>query len=343
MWPKGVMSEYLETIESLKKRFKIAAITDDWLGHPIVVFKTGGREEPPVLVTAGSLGVEVAGVYAALELTLQVDVERTVYILPSRDPTGFHEASYILSKILGENVSVKSVVDLRKLLTGVGAEFLSETGDLFLAIFKGVGIAASYSLDAHKAAELLEKEMQSQELADTLDGTRILITGRSPQTEGEGEMSHFLTVFAKEGKLFTYDDFSVGTVPEVDFVKNFVDREDLGMVVDLHESKNSPGFYVSQSTEPSSGELTILYLVLDQVRQYGMELASRETLESIGLKVLTEGLGCGKGHCGLVDYVTGKAYAFAFSTPLDKPLESRIRTLSVATLSALNAFAIAYV
>lgn len=337
------MSEYVETIESLKKKFKIASITEDWLGLPIVIFKTGGREEPPVLVTAGSAGVEVAGVYAALELILQVDVERTVYILPSRDPTGLHDASYVLSRILGEKVHVENVTDVRKLLTDAGAEFLIDTHDLFLAIFKGVGLAASSTADAYEAAKILAKEILSQELADSIDGTRILIAAQLPQAEGVGKLGRFFTVFAREGKFFTYDNFSAETVPEVDFVKSFIDREDLGMVIDLHESVNSPAFYVSQSAEPSGGELTILYLVLDQVRQYGMELASVEALESIGLRALSEGLGYGRGFCGLTDYVSGRTYAFAFSTPLDKPLEQRIKTLSVATLSALNAFAIACV
>lgn len=332
-------SEYLTTIESLKKRFKVAAQTEDWLGLPLVIFRAGGREEPPVLVTAGSSGLEVAGVYAALELVLQVDVERTVYILPSRDPTGFHDASFVLSRIAGANLHVESVEDLRRVAIEAGAELVVDTNDLLLALFKGVGVAASSSADAYTAAAILEREIRSRGLAETLDNTRVLIAAQLPHVEGVGELGRFHTVFLKEGRVLTYDYFDAETVPEVEFVKDFIRRENLGMVIDLHESKCS-AFYVAQSEAPSSDELTILYLVLDQVQQYGLGLADRSALESMGLNFTTEGAGYGKGLCGLADYASREIFAFAFYTPLEAPLESRIRTLTVASLSALNAFAV---
>lgn len=334
-------SEYLEAVNLLKKRFKVAASTEDWLGFPIVVFRVGGNEEPPALVTAGAAGVEAAGVYAALELVLKVDVERTVYVLPSRDPTGFHSASYVLSRILGEEARVETPTDIKELLTNAGAEVLLDTRDIFLALFKGVGLAIG-SADAYEAKVVLEKELASRELAESLDGTRILLAAQLPHVEGVGGLDRFLTLVVKDGKVLTYEDLEAETVPEVEFVRDFVERESLGMVVDLHENKSAPAFYVSQSGEPSSSELTILYLVLDQVKRYGMELASCEAIEALGLKAVGEGVGYRKGSCGLTDYAFGKACAFAFVTPLAKPLETRVRTLGVAALSALNAFAVTY-
>ena len=333
-------SEYLDAVDLLKKRFKVAASTEDWLGLPLVIFRVGGNEEPPALVTAGAAGVEAAGVYAALELVLKVDVERTVYVLPSRDPTGFHGASYVLSKMLGEEVRVETPFDAKKLLASAGAEVLLDTSDLFLALFKGVGFAIG-SADAYDAKALLERELISRELADSLDGTRILLAAQLPHAEGVGGLNRLLTLIVKDGRVLTYEDLETESVPEVEFVRSFVERENLGMVVDLHEDKRAPAFFVSQSEEPSSGELTILYLVLDQVKQYGMDLADREAIEALGLKAVSDGVGYRKGFCGLTDYACMKAYAFAFVTPFAKPLEARVRTLGVAALSALNAFAIA--
>jgi len=335
-------SEYLEAVNLLRKRFKVAAVTEDWLGFPIIIFKVGGNEEPPALVAAGAAGVEAAGVYAALELVLKVDVERTVYVLPSRDPTGFHSASYVLSEILGEEVRVETPADLKELLANVGAEILLDTCDLFLALYKGVGLAVG-SADAYETRAVLERELASRGLIESLDGTRILLAAQLPHVEGVGGLDRLLTLIVKDGKLHSYEDLEAETVPEVGFVRDFVERENLGMVVDLHESKNAPAFYVSQSGEPSSSELTILYLVLNQVKQYGMELASSEAIEALGLKAVGEGVGCRRGFCGLADYAYGKACAFAFVAPFAKPLEARVRTLGIAALSALNAFAVTYV
>ncbi len=326
-------------INSLKKRYRVAASLEDWLGLPIVVFKLGGREEPPALVTAGASGVEVAGVYAALELIMQVDVERTVYILPSRDPTGFHDISFVLSRMLGENLIINNIKEVREILKSYDAEILIDD-QLFFALLKGVGIACSEVLDAYDTLELLEKRIKENELFESLGETRILVTSQASSVEGVGALGRFITSMLLDNKLVTYDDFGEKCIPETAQLKNFVDLQQPGMVIDLHESKGD-GFYVLTREEPIGNELTIVDLVLEQVNIYGMKLASMGVYSNQNVASLREGLLVGARLCGLVDYAARKCYAFGFTTPWTRPLEERVKTLLTACLSALNAYAVA--
>lgn len=332
-------SEYLNMINSLKKRYKVAMSLDDWLGLPIVVFKLGGREEPPVLITAGASGIEVAGVYAALELILQVDVDRAVYILPSRDPTGFHDISFILSKMLGENLVIRDIREIREVLKSYDAEILIDE-QLFFALLKGIGIACSEGLNAYNTLKLLEKRIKENDLVESLGETRILVTSQTSSVEGVSSLGRFVSSMLFNSKLVTYDEFHEKCVPETAQLKNFIDLQQPGMVIDLHEGEGD-GFYVLVKEEPVGNELTIIDLVLDQVNIYGMKLANVEAYFNQNIASLREGLLVSTGRCGLVDYVAQECYAFGFTTPWNYPLEQRIKTLLTACLSALNAYAVA--
>lgn len=330
------MSEYLETINAMKKRYKLAALTNDWLGFPIPIFKVGGHEEPPALVVAGASGIEAASVYAALELLVQVDIERTTYILPSRDPTGLHDMSFVLSKLLGTNVSIESADEARKILVESGAEVVINDNEVFLALVRGIGIAIGKKLDAFSTISAL-KEKIKEGLFESLESTRILVASQLPQVEGVGEIGRFATIFVEEGNVLTYDDIDKAEIPEVSFVRDFIDKEELGLVIDLHESKG-PAFYALTGGAPSSIELTILYVVMDQIKSRGLRIASTNQLKTLGLAAAEDGIGYGPGGCGLVSYASSKAYAMAFVAPIVVPLEDRSRALVTAALSALNAY-----
>lgn len=327
-------------IDTLKKRYKVAVSSTDWLGLPLTVFRTGGKEEPPILVTAGAFGVEVAGVYAALELIVQVDIERCVYILPSRDPTGLQDASYVLSRMLGEKVEVKTTTDVVNTLREAGAEIIIDESEIFLAALKGVGIAVSDLFDAYDVTEIIRDKLERGRYGESLDGMRILVVSQMPEIEGVGVSGRFNTIIVHENKILTYEDLSFDIIPEISFLKTFIEGQEFGMVIDLHEGKTS-SFYISMSENPTSNEHTLLYLVLDQVRKCGLNLASREMLDMLKLEAVDEGVGYGRGICGLADYLSPKSYAFAFTTSLKEPLELRVKTLLTATLSALNAYAVA--
>lgn len=333
-------SEYLNTIEAMKRTFKIAASTSDWLGLPITIFKVGGKEEPAVLVAAGASGVEVAGVYATLELLVQVDIERTTYILPSRDPTGLHDVSFILSRMFGFQVEARSLDDIKKALTDGGVETLIDDDELFLTLSKGVGIAIGSWMNAYEVLNRLKSKLRKDELIDVLEGCRILVASQLPQVEGVGSFNRFMTVVVQNGEILTYDDVERVDIPEVAFLRDFMERQELGLVIDLHETK-CPAFHAITSYPPSSAESTILYLVLDQVARRGMRIADPELIEKQGLNSAGEGIGYKRGACGLVDLAASRSYAFAFAAPFNASLEERTSGLMVATLSALNAFIVA--
>lgn len=330
-------SEYLSTIEAMKRTFKVAASTNDWLGLPITIFKVGGREEPAVLVTAGASSVEVSGVYAALELLVQVDIERATYVLPARDPSGLHDASFILSRMLGTHVEARSPEEVKEILRQSGAEILIDDGELFLALSKGVGIAVGTRKDAYEVLKDLRSKLRESDLGERAEGCRILIASQLSQVEGAAGLTRFMTVVVQNGEVLTYDDVEQAEIPEVVFLREFLERQELGLVIDLHEAKCS-AFYTVTRDPPSSLESTILYLVLDQVTRRGMLIASPELIEGQGLKSFGDGIGYGRGACGLVDLASSRSYSFALVAPFNAPLEERISALMVATLSALNAF-----
>lgn len=338
-------SEYFKTLKVLEKRYRVEKREKDWLGLPIVTFRTGGREEPPVLIAAGAVGTEPAGVYAALELVMQVDVERKVYVLPARDPTGFHDVSYVLSRMLREDVRVSSLQDLRSLLLSRGAEVVLEGHGIFLALLKGVGFAFSEKearRGAYDTLEALEREVVKGGLADSLEEVRILVPAQMPGVEGVGEMGRLLTVMVSNGRLLTYDDLMSGgrLIPEAVMFRKFLDSIEPGMVVDLHEGWGK-SFHVLVSDEPTSGEWIIIDVMLDQVARYGMRLATMRDVESSGYSALRDGVAMKPGACGLADYAKNYGYSFAFVTGRLQPLEQRIRAHVTACLSALNAYAIA--
>ncbi|RLF06459.1 MAG: hypothetical protein DRK00_01545 [Thermoprotei archaeon] len=336
-------SEYLRMIEALRKRYKTVLYERDWLGLPIVVLKAGGREEPPVLVTAGASAVEAAGVYAALELVMQVDVERAVYILPSRDPTGLHGAVYVLSEMLGEEVHVDTLSELRELLKSRGAEVVIDTPTLFLSMLKGVGFAFSGSSreGAYGTLRQLEEKVVKGGLIESLGEVRILIPSQMPNVEGVGLLDRLMTVMVCEEGILTYEHIGgEKVIPEVEVLRRFIQGREMGMVIDLHEGVDR-GFYVLLSEEPLSGESIIIDLVLDQVARYGMQLATQSALGESGLRALSDGVGVGKGRCGLIDFTVERSYSFAFFTGMNAPLEQRVKAHLTACISALNAYAIA--
>ena len=335
------MSEYLETINAMKKRYKIAAVTKDWLGFPLPIFKVGGREEPAALVVAGASGIEVASVYAAFELLVQVDIERTTYILPSRDPAGLHSMSFVLGKLLGTDVNVETADEARSILAGSGAEVVLDDEEVFLALIKGIGVAIGKGLDAFGTVNALRARLK-EGLAESLESTRVLVASQLSQVEGVGELGRFATVFVHEGDVLTYDDVDRAEIPEVSFVRDFIDKVELGLVIDLHESKSAE-FYALTGSAPSSTENTILYVVLDQIRSRGLRIASADQLKTMGLVAAEDGIAYGRGSCGLISYASSKAYAMAFVAPLVEPLEVRSRALATAALSALNAYIVASV
>lgn len=329
-------SEYLSMIETLRRQYRVAASTTDWLGLPIVVFRVGGREEPPILVAAGATGAEPGTVYAALELVVAVDVERAVYVLPLRDPSGFHGLPFVLSRVFERPVGTVSAGEARELLRGAGAETLIDEGGAYLALYKGVGFAMAEAQDSSQAAAIVAKQLGERDLLESLDGTRIIVSTQSPQGELIGGS---VTTVVQESSVATYDRLDLA-LPEAEFLREFLNSQELGMVMDLHEG-SAPAFFAALSEEPSAGESTVLYLVIDQLERCEMRPASAEEIAAVKLTPVSNGVGYGKGFCGLVDCTAARSYAFALCAPARAPLDLRVRALVTTALSAVNAYSVA--
>lgn len=340
-------SEYLDAISSLKKRYKSVEEYMDWLGLPITVFRTGGREEPPVLVTGGSAGIEAASVYAALELVMHVDVERAVYIVPSRDPTGFHDASFVLSRLFQTPLNIERLSDIKAALEEGGAQVLVDDERLFAALTKNAAFAFSKDeggLGAYGTLNLLKSYMGRGDLASKLEASRILIPAQLPSVDGVGLTGRFLTLFMGDDlQITSYDHLDAKYLPpEAQCIKALVDELEPGMVIDLHEWMG-PGFNAAFPDTPLAGEAIVLDVLLSQVAEYGMPLTKVEEAEALGLSTLREGAVIDPLACGLASYVVSRGYGYAMSlrTSLHAALESRVATLVTACLSALNAYAVA--
>src|SRR5205085_4083183 len=75
-------------------------------GTPLLVARTGGDQQPPIFITAGSHAPETAGVHAALNLLDALETKHVAYVLPLRDPLGFRGVNGSLSFAAGRPVAL---------------------------------------------------------------------------------------------------------------------------------------------------------------------------------------------------------------------------------------------
>src|SRR6266852_337373 len=97
-------------------------------GEEILCVETGGESLPPILITAGAHTPEAAGVVAALRLLDELETDRKTYVVPLRDPFGFHDVDHCLSTLLGQPTAVASYDEVVALLRTSGAHLSERDG-----------------------------------------------------------------------------------------------------------------------------------------------------------------------------------------------------------------------
>lgn len=194
-----IRGEYAELVGRLRESFKEIWRCVDWSGTPMVGLEVCGKEEPPILVTAGAHGDEPAGVYAAVELAYRLNFERKVVIVPSRDPSGFHSLNEVLKYMVGS--SLKSLDELPALVREYGGEEVYCNGRLYLGFIRNVGFTYTRS-EAPQASTAVERALRrvfSEEgLYDSYYGNRILVPAMTAESEGSGLSGQLYTLFVGE-------------------------------------------------------------------------------------------------------------------------------------------------
>ncbi len=305
-------------LENIAVRIKAPIVKRDrdWLGGEILLVKVGGREEPPVLVAAGARGFEPAGVYALVHLSFLINLERSVFLLLCRDPTGFNGPGWALSRMLDEDIKPSSLKDLRELL-----EERCETVDVNGISFALLGNAAIACPDeVVKHEEVLAALRKG---ASRLEGCRVLIPSMMPGVEGVGEAGRAWSLYVSEGRLCDNDDLGCEELPEASFVRDVLEELEPGLVVDLREGPGSSVVFESPAPMREE-EKTMADVAMGQLSGVRVECIrevrdGRLTLASAGKKY---------------------GYSVVVRVGWSMDLGQRVDCLLSATLSVINSYAL---
>lgn len=329
--------EYLKAISFLKNRYEKVWETVDWLGYPIVAFWTCGREDPPIVITAGAIGGTQATVYAAFELILSLNYEKKIVVIPARDPVGFHNLNNILFRMFKKKIDV--ITRLVDLIEEEGGKILINQENFFLGIVRNIGFAfhKDYSRRYPKHfATLLKETLVKNNLIEELDGTRILFPFSKSMNAEEAKI---FTFYVNKGRVMDYDYFSGQDeiIPEVYSLKSFLNQISPSLVIDLQEHE---GEHVKIGV--NNGEENIiasLKLALSQISEDYVEGSNIESENSVNTEnkiYLVE-----EGSNTLIDHMRNKNITgISLSTPLDMSLEKKIENLMTLCKSLINIFAL---
>ncbi len=253
-------------------------------GYDLLCAVRGGDRQPSIVITAGAHADELGGVYAAIRLAQSLDTPHQTFIIPVRDPFGFHGFRRALAFCIGQPVQVENAADVAALLKNHG-EVLYEQGTYLLvkvgeyAVAFDVGVDFPTSSVGRDIEPLLK---QRPELIPVLSCCRRVIAPYNLPMPRYGDVydqacrSMIVTGDGFVGNLNRFFD-SADPPVEVGLLRDFVDRVQPGLVLDLHEGYGRGlYFYVAENRPPLVDK--IARAMVDAVRARGGPTATREEL-----------------------------------------------------------------
>ena len=96
-------------------------------GYEILCAVRGGDRQPSIVITAGAHADELSGVYAAIRMAQKLDTPHQTFIIPVRDPFGFHGFRRAVQFCVGRPVRLDTPEDVVRVLKSEG-ELLHEDG-----------------------------------------------------------------------------------------------------------------------------------------------------------------------------------------------------------------------
>jgi len=253
-------------------------------GYEILCAVRGGDRQPSIVVTAGAHADELGGVYAALRMAECLDTPHQTFIIPVRDPFGFHGFRRAVQFCVGRPVRIEGPDDVVRVLKSEG-ELLHEDGSFLLVKTGPFAIAFDVGTDfpTSSVGRNIEPLLKSRpELVPILAGCQRVISPYNLPMPRYGDVydqacrSMKVTPDGFVGNMNRF--FGEKEQPEeVAILQKFTETVRPALVLDLHEGYGR-GFYIYVSEDRTPFMDQIADSMVAAVKAHGGATATVEEL-----------------------------------------------------------------
>lgn len=269
-------------------------------GSPLVVIEAGGDVEPPILVTAGAHATEHAGVRAAVELLDELETDRRVLVVPTRDPVGLNGYEYAVETAVDEPISFDSFSGLADVLRSHGDVVFEGDDETVLALIGDTGFATREPTPEKSSCLSLMSTLKEHaadsdsDLLDPFEGRRIYAPAGHTDVAETGDFERAYTfLISPRGEFMHLNRFfdRAWAPPETRCVRDLMADVEPALTFDLHESsRQGPRYHLSvrptRTDEEDEWEERVASAILDEVETAGFTLATDEDIFGNALDVV---------------------------------------------------------
>jgi hypothetical protein len=253
-------------------------------GFDVLCAVSGGKKDPPILITSGAHADEVAGVHAALRLLREIKTEHRLYVLPVRDPFGFEGYRANLEFAMDKALKIDTAADVYQVLRHgrvlyeQGTYILAQIGEYVFAY--DVGIDFSSSSVGRRIEPLV---VEDSRIMETLSRAKRVIAPwnlpmpRAGDCYKQGARGMIVIPSGFVGNFNRFFDQSSAPL-EVVYPRNLVDELKPGLVLDLHEGYGR-GFYTYKAEREDPTIERVVSALTTAVRDKGGINSTPEELQ----------------------------------------------------------------
>lgn len=289
-------AELLKYVEERGHRYRTEGYAPD--GSPIVVIEAGGDTDPPILVTAGAHATEHAGVRAAVTLLDELETDRRLLVVPTRDPVGLNGYEYAVETAIDGNVAFDSFPALADLLRNHGD--VVEYGEMVLALIGDTGFVTREPTPEKSSCLSLMSTLKEHaadpdsDLLDPFEGRRIYAPAGHTDVAKTGDFQRAYTfLISPRGEFMHLNRFfdRAWAPPETRCVRDLMADVEPALTFDLHESsRQGPRYHLSvrptRTDDEDEWEERVASVILDEVETAGFTLATDEDIFGNALDVV---------------------------------------------------------
>lgn len=293
----GTYAELLAYIEQRSHKYRTEGYAPD--GSPIVAIEGGGDADPPLLVTAGAHATEHAGVRAAVALFDELETDRRVVVVPTRDPVGLNGYEYAVETATDQDVTFGSFPELAEVLRS-HSDVVVKDGDMLLALIGDIGFATREPSPEKSSCLSLMSTLKKHaadpdsDLLEPFKGRRIYAPAGHTDVAETGDFQRAYTfVISPRGEFMHLNRFfdKAWAPPETRCVRNLMADIEPALTFDLHESsRQGPRYHLSarptRTDEEDEWEEHVANAILNEIEMAGFAPATDEDIFGNALDVV---------------------------------------------------------
>ncbi len=272
-------------------------------GEPIVAARMGGSKKPPILIKAGSHASELASIHAALTLIEErADSDFEIHIIPCCSPFDFSGYRCALEYAVGQPVNLKDDASCREALQKFGQlEYQGDSFELYSIKDLIFGYVDRANLDPRDLVYggLHRLALNNSKVREAVTGREMFFPNEIYHQEDFGPYDHGgLTLYANStGFVANMNNFYDRYDPplEVQTVREYCERIEPGLCLDLHESCIGTRIHESLRTNGRTGspeELGSHFLILPHVHAPSYDAVETPVADAMMAAAKAEGFEC---------------------------------------------------